>query len=98
MNNPAPTSVNVTLTITTDPPAGLVEVLVPTAGAVTVEEPEHGALAWSGTGAVAAELPFRIRPPTWGLLTLGPVWVRVHGPLGLTRARGCCVYELAGGA
>jgi uncharacterized protein (DUF58 family) len=77
------------LTVTTVPPAGLVEVLVPAKGALTVEQPSHGALAWSGTSAaLAAPLELRLRPETWGLVTVGPVWVRVHGPLGLVRWEG----------
>ena len=78
-----------TLTLTTVPSGWLVEVLVPAAGAVDVEEPAHGALAWSGTSAaLAAPLGIRLRPSTWGLATVGPVWVRVHGPLGLVRWEG----------
>jgi uncharacterized protein (DUF58 family) len=77
------------LTVTTTPAAGAVEVLVVTQGAVAVEEPDHGRLAWSGSStALAAPLPLRIRPETWGLATVGPVWVRVHGPLGLVRWEG----------
>jgi uncharacterized protein (DUF58 family) len=77
------------LSLTITPAAGEVEVLVVVKGAVAVEQPEHGALAWSGSStALAAPLPMRIRPETWGLATVGPVWVRVHGPLGLVRWEG----------
>ena len=55
---------------------------------MTVEEPDHGALAWSGSSAAMAVLLLRVRPPAWGLATFGPVWVRVHGPLGLVRWEG----------
>jgi len=77
------------VTVTTVPPAGLVEVLAPARGASTVEQPDHGALAWSGTSAaLGAPLELRLRPTTWGLVTVGPVWVRVHGPMGLVRWEG----------
>jgi uncharacterized protein (DUF58 family) len=75
--------------VTTVPPAGLVEVLVPTRGALAVEQPDHRALAWSGTSAaLGAPLELRVRPSTWGLVTIGPVWLRVHGPFGLVRWEG----------
>jgi uncharacterized protein (DUF58 family) len=77
------------VTVTTVPPAGLVEVLVPARGALTVEHPDHGGLAWSGTSAaLGVPLELRLRPTTWGLVTIGPVWVRVHGPFGLVRWEG----------
>ena len=81
--------ITATLTIAVVPPAGLVEVLVPTRGDVEVEEPGGDIVAWSGTSAMLAEpLIGRIRPQTWGLVTVGPAWVRVHGPLGLVRWEG----------
>ncbi len=77
------------LTVTTTPAAGMVEVLVVVKGAAAVEQPSHGVLAWSGSASeLANPQPLRIRPETWGLATVGPVWVRVHGPLGLVRWEG----------
>ena len=62
---------------------------MPVRGALTVEHPDHGGLAWSGTSAaLGVPLELRLRPTTWGLVTVGPVWVRVHGPFGLVRWEG----------
>jgi len=69
-------------------PVGRVELLVPVAGDVVVEEPD-GALAWSGTSrTLAGGVEGRLRTVRWGLVRVGPVWVRAHGPLGLVRWEG----------
>jgi uncharacterized protein (DUF58 family) len=63
--------------------------LAPASALLAVEEPEHGALSWSGRStAVAGPLPVRLRPGPWGIATVGPVWIRAHGPLGLVRWEG----------
>ena len=77
------------LTVTSSVPIGLVEVLVPSTRLLVIEEPDHGALSWSGTSAtLAGPLGFRVRPQAWGIAIVGPVWVRAHGPLGLVRWEG----------
>jgi uncharacterized protein (DUF58 family) len=82
-------AVAVLVRLASDVPIGRVEVLVPVSGDVTVEEPDHGALAWSGPSAgFTAGAAGRLVAPTWGLVRLGPVWVRAHGPLGLVRWEG----------
>jgi uncharacterized protein (DUF58 family) len=82
-------TVAATVTLTTDIAVARVEVLVPLTGAVAVDEPAAGTLAWSGASAMfVAGVPARIRPTAWGLVRVGPVWVRAHGPLGLVRWEG----------
>ena len=81
-------TVSVEVAVATDVPVGRVEVLVPVAGDVAVDEPD-GALAWSGTSrALARGMAGRLRTVRWGLVRVGPVWVRAHGPLGLVRWEG----------
>ncbi len=78
-----------TITVTTAAAIGRVEVLVPVAGAAEVEEPDHGTAGWSGSsGTLAGGLALRLRPTAWGVVRAGPVWLRVHGPLGLVRWEG----------
>jgi uncharacterized protein (DUF58 family) len=82
-------AVAVEVIVTSDVPIGRMEVLVPVGGEVTVEEPQHGALAWSGrSAAFRTGVSGRLVAPTWGLVRVGPVWIRAHGPLGLVRWEG----------
>jgi len=82
-------AVIVDVTVTTDVPVGRLEVLVPSSGDVVAEEPDAGALAWSGTSrALAAGVTGRLRTGHWGLVRVGPVWVRADAPLGLVRWEG----------
>jgi uncharacterized protein (DUF58 family) len=77
-----------TLSVVGDVAVTRVEILVPVNGA-QVEAPESGLLAWSGSSAVVAgPLLWRLRADRWGLVRIGPVWVRAHGPLGLVRFEG----------
>jgi uncharacterized protein (DUF58 family) len=77
-----------TVSMSTDVPVGRVDVLVPVAAA-TVEVPEGGMLAWSGSSAaMGAGLAWRLRADRWGLVRVGPVWARAHAPLGLIRFEG----------
>ena len=79
-------AVIVDVTVTTDVPVGRLEVLVPSSGDVVAEEPDAGALALSGTSrALAAGVTGRLRTGHWGLVRVGPVWVRADAPLGLVR-------------
>src|SRR5690606_28801482 len=76
------------LTILTSLPRARVDVVVPTNGPVEIVEPA-GVLGWSteGTGTERV-LPFQLRAARWGLVQLGPPWVRAFGPLGLVRWEG----------
>jgi uncharacterized protein (DUF58 family) len=54
------------------------------------------ALAWSRPLQEGAQrLAFRLPCPRWGRVDLGPVWVRVHGPLGLVRWQGAATTRAA---
>src|SRR5262249_38763475 len=79
----------VDVVVATDITVAHLEVLVPVTGAVAVTDPPHGTLAWSGSSAPFAEgVSGRMEAATWGLVRVGPGWVRVHGPLGLVRWEG----------
>src|SRR5437763_10484094 len=70
-------AVEVDLAVVSDVPVGRMEVLVPVGGEVTVEEPRRGRLAWSGSSRlVGAGVTGRLRTPTWGVVRVGPAWVR----------------------
>jgi uncharacterized protein (DUF58 family) len=46
-------------------------------------------LAWiSWGGGRTRRLPFAGAAPHWGIVGLGPLWLRAHGPLGLVRWQG----------
>jgi uncharacterized protein (DUF58 family) len=75
---------NGSVTVAPSTPSSRVEVLVSLRGPVDVLEPATGALWWSGSGTVMRRpLALRLAPRSWGIVGAGPVWVRVHGPLGL---------------
>jgi uncharacterized protein (DUF58 family) len=57
----------------------------PHEGATSVVEPGGTRLAWSIASGTSLVLPLRMEATSWGLVRLGPVNVRVHGPLQLVR-------------
>jgi uncharacterized protein (DUF58 family) len=89
-------AVTVALSVASDVPLARVEVVVPVSGDVTIEEPDGGGLAWSGSSRMlVAGVTGRLRAATWGLVRVGPVWVRAHAPLGLVRWEGALAGVVA---
>ena len=73
----------------TDLAHGRVDVLVPIHGPMAVERPRRGGLSWASSGGGRQRvLDGMGRSTRWGIVHLGPVWVRAYGPLGLVRWQG----------
>jgi uncharacterized protein (DUF58 family) len=66
-----------------------VDVLVPVHGPLDVRTPRRGGLSWASRGGGSRRrFEGRGRTSRWGVVHLGPVWVRAYGPLGLVRWQG----------
>jgi uncharacterized protein (DUF58 family) len=79
-------AVDSTVAITCSSARAVVDVVVPFSGPLTIEDPAEGRLAWSSAGGgVERRLRLAGRATSWGIVRLGPVWTRAHGPLGLVR-------------
>lgn len=80
------------------PSIGTVDVLVGLDGPATPDGPRSGTLGLTGRpghdGTVS--LPVELGTPSWGVVRVGPVHVRLYGPLDLVRWRG--VLPLTGAA
>ena len=62
---------------------------MPASGPLDIVTPKGARLAWlSSSGGSERRLAIEANASRWGIARLGPVWVRVHGPLGLVRWQG----------
>ena len=76
------------LVLETSLPRGRLDAVVPVSGPLVVERPA-GRLAWTSWGpGDERRLAVEAAAPRWGIVHLGPPWVRAFGPLGLVRWQG----------
>ena len=62
---------------------------MPASGPLDITAPQGERLAWLSTsGGAERRLAIEATATRWGITRVGPVWVRVHGPLGLVRWQG----------